>query len=136
MLLRFSRFAAVPVLLLLATFAHGEPRFPPVPPPAASGSESAAPTTSAAQRPRICLVLSGGGARGAAHVGVIQVLEGMRVPIDCIAGTSMGAIVGAAYASGMSVQEMRDALDRLTLERLFTDKPPRVSRRVWIAWTA
>src|SRR2546426_10354288 len=41
-------------------------------------------------RPRICLVLSGGGARGAAHVRVLQVLEEMRIPIDCIAGTSMG----------------------------------------------
>ena len=53
-----------------------------------------------AKRPKICLVLSGGGARGAAHVGVIKVLEEYRVPIDCIAGTSMGALVGAAYATG------------------------------------
>ena len=52
------------------------------------------------KRPKICLVLSGGGARGAAHVGVIKVLEEYRVPIDCIAGTSMGALVGAAYATG------------------------------------
>ncbi len=52
-------------------------------------------------------------------------LEELRVPVDCIVGTSMGSIVGAAYASGMSVGEMMSALDRLTLERLFTDKPPR-----------
>ncbi|MGH8508445.1 MAG: patatin-like phospholipase family protein, partial [Gammaproteobacteria bacterium] len=45
-------------------------------------------------RPRIGLVLGGGGARGAAHVGVLKVLKEMRIPIDCIAGTSMGAIVG------------------------------------------
>ncbi len=42
----------------------------------------------------VCLVLSGGGARGAAHIGVIRVLEEMRVPIDCITGTSMGSLVG------------------------------------------
>ncbi len=53
-------------------------------------------------RPRIGLVLSGGGARGLAHVGVIQVLEEMKIPIDYVAGTSMGAIVGAFYASGIS----------------------------------
>ena len=51
------------------------------------------------KRPKVCLVLSGGGARGAAHVGVIKVLEEYRIPIDCIAGTSMGSLVGAAYAS-------------------------------------
>jgi len=45
-------------------------------------------------RPRTCLVLGGGGARGAAHIGVLRVLERERVPVDCIVGTSMGAIVG------------------------------------------
>ena len=73
---------------------------------------AAAPPASAqtpeAKRPKICLVLSGGGARGAAHVGVLKVLEELRVPIDCIAGTSMGAMVGGAYASGMSVAEMEE----------------------------
>ncbi|HTE41661.1 MAG TPA: patatin-like phospholipase family protein, partial [Steroidobacteraceae bacterium] len=49
------------------------------------------------ERPRICLVLSGGGARGLAHVGVLRALEDMRVPIDCVVGTSMGAIVGGLY---------------------------------------
>src|SRR5580693_245382 len=53
-------------------------------------------------RPRICLVLSGGGARGMAHIGVLKVLEELKIPIDCIAGTSMGAIVGGLYASGMT----------------------------------
>jgi NTE family protein len=52
-------------------------------------------------RPRIGLVLAGGGAKGGAHVGVLKVLEELRVPIDCIAGTSMGALVGAGYASGI-----------------------------------
>ena len=51
-------------------------------------------------RPKIGLVLSGGGARGAAHIGVLKVLEELRVPVDVIAGTSMGSIIGASYATG------------------------------------
>ena len=58
------------------------------------------------QRPRIGLVLAGGGAKGGAHVGVLKVLEELRVPIDCIAGTSMGALVGGGYASGQSAAEI------------------------------
>ncbi len=57
-------------------------------------------------RPRIGLVLGGGGAKGGAHIGVIKVLEEMRIPVDCIAGTSMGAIVGAAYSTGLSAQQL------------------------------
>ena len=64
----------------------------------------------AAERPRVGLVLSGGGARGLAHVGVLKVLEAERVPIDAIAGTSMGAIVGGLYASGMSAAELEREL--------------------------
>ena len=78
-----------------------------------------------AKRPKICLVLSGGGARGAAHIGVLKVLEKYRVPIDCIAGTSMGALVGAAYASGMSVPEMDEITSAITSELLFKERPPR-----------
>jgi len=79
-------------------------------------------------RPRICLVLSGGGARGAAHVGVLKVLEELRVPVHCIAGTSMGAIVGASFASGMGTDEMQAAMAQITSERLFNDKPPRADQ--------
>ena len=80
---------------------------------------------SAAERPRTCLVLSGGGARGAAHIGVLKVLEEYRVPIDCIAGTSMGALVGAAYATGFSVPEMEKLVNDLSTETLFKERPPR-----------
>ncbi|MGA8393827.1 MAG: patatin-like phospholipase family protein, partial [Burkholderiaceae bacterium] len=82
-------------------------------------------TAAPAKRPKICLVLSGGGARGAAHIGVLKVLEKYRVPIDCIAGTSMGALVGAAYASGMSVPEMDAITSEITSELLFKERPPR-----------
>ncbi len=67
-----------------------------------SADQSASQSSSAASpRPRVGLVLAGGGAKGGAHVGVLKVLEEMHVPIDCIAGTSMGALVGGGYASGI-----------------------------------
>ena len=61
-------------------------------------------------RPRIGLVLGGGGAKGAAHVGVLRVLDEMRIPIDCVVGTSMGALVGGTYAAGMSAVELEQAV--------------------------
>ena len=76
-------------------------------------------------RPKICLALSGGGARGIAHVGVLEVLEEERVPIDCIAGTSMGAIVGGLYASGLSPAQIREAMLAADWPDLFNDQPPR-----------
>ncbi|MCK4677983.1 MAG: patatin-like phospholipase family protein [Bacteroidales bacterium] len=59
---------------------------------------------------KVCLVLSGGGAKGASHIGVIQALEENNIPIDCIAGVSMGAIIGGMYASGYSTEEMKSIL--------------------------
>ena len=93
---------------------------PPVP-----AQPSGAPQTAPAGRPKVCLVLSGGGARGAAHIGVLRVLEEYRVPIDCITGTSMGSLIGAAYASGMTIKEMEDLTSRITVNLLFKESPPR-----------
>ena len=62
------------------------------------------------RRPRIGLVLGGGGAKGAAHVGVLEVLEELRIPIDCVVGTSMGALVGGTFAAGRSAQEVDEAI--------------------------
>src|SRR5450631_1227458 len=76
-------------------------------------------------RPRICLVLSGGGARGIAHIGVLEVLENLKVPIDCIAGTSMGAIVGGLYASGMTAQQINATMSSVDWQEAFRDAPPR-----------
>lgn len=78
------------------------------------------------KRPKICLALSGGGARGFAHVGVLKVLEELHVPIDCIAGTSMGAVVGGLYAAGFSASEIETRLDALKLNDIALD---RVERR-------
>jgi len=76
-------------------------------------------------RPRVGLVLSGGGARGAAHVGVLKVLDEMRIPIDAIAGTSMGAVVGGLYASGMPTADIEKLLRSVNWEDAFRDRPPR-----------
>ena len=76
----------------------------------------------ASRRPRIGLVLGGGGARGAAHIGVLQELERLRVPIDAIVGTSMGAIVGGLYASGMSVAELEHTVATLDWANAMSDK--------------
>ena len=77
-------------------------------------------------RTRIGLALSGGGARGFAHVGVLRALEQMRIPVDCIAGTSAGSAVGAAYASGLSPDQIERALRSADWERdMFDDAPPR-----------
>ncbi len=73
----------------------------------ASSSVAAAPEApEPPERPRIGVALSGGGALGTAHIGVLKVLEELRVPVDCIAGTSMGAIVGGLYALGLDASEL------------------------------
>jgi len=84
----------------------------------------AAPGTAAsAPRPRIGLVLAGGGARGGAHIGVLKVLEELHVPIDVVVGTSAGSIVGAAYASGMPLADIEAEMKPLNTADLFRDKP-------------
>lgn len=79
-------------------------------------------------RPRICLVLAGGGAKGAAHVGVLKVIEELRIPVDCVAGTSMGSIVGGLYASGMRPEEIDREMQRIDWKDLFIDDPKREDR--------
>jgi NTE family protein len=74
-------------------------------------------------RPRIGLVLGGGGAKGAAHIGVIKVLEEMRIPIDCIAGTSMGSLVGAAYATGLTAAELESVVTAVNWRDILSNAP-------------
>jgi len=69
--------------------------------------------------------LSGGGARGMTHIGVLKVLHEMKIPIDYIAATSMGAIVGGLYASGMTPDEMQRHLGAVSWPTLLADSPPR-----------
>ncbi len=82
----------------------------------------------AAPRPKVGLALSGGGARGAAHIGVLKVLEEHRVPVDCIAGTSMGALVGGLYASGLTAAELERIITEVDWAEAFADKIPRADR--------
>lgn len=80
------------------------------------------PTTAlAVETQRTALVLGGGGARGAAHIGVLEVLERERIPVDCVVGTSMGGLVAGSYAAGLSPQSMRDKLAKADWTDMFLD---------------
>ncbi|MCB1755490.1 MAG: patatin-like phospholipase family protein, partial [Gammaproteobacteria bacterium] len=77
------------------------------------------------QRPKIGLALSGGGARGAAHIGVLKKLEELRIPVDYIAGTSMGSIIGGLYASGKTADELETLIAGIDWDSAFSDTAPR-----------
>jgi NTE family protein len=104
-------FARIILLTLLCLVYSG---------PAQSGTDE--------DRPKIGLALSGGGARGGAHVGVLKALEELGVPIDYIAGTSMGAIIGGFYAAGYSADEIEVLLNETDWNRALTDQPGRRDR--------
>jgi len=82
-------------------------------------------------RPRIGLALSGGGARGLAHIGVLQWMEENHIPVDSIAGTSMGGLVGALYATGRSPAEMRQFVQAIHWDEAMASEPsyPQLSYR-------
>jgi NTE family protein len=96
----------------LATLACAATAWPAASTVAGTATAETAPAAdpTVGPRPRIGLVLGGGGAKGAAHVGVLSVLEELRIPIDCVVGTSMGALVGGTFASGMDARELEDAV--------------------------
>jgi NTE family protein len=109
--------------LVASAAVLGQPATPSGPAPRPVADAPGARTTAPA--PRIGLALSGGGARGIAHVGVLKVLEEMRIPISCVTGTSMGAIVGGTFASGRSVEDMEQAVLAVDWAEIFPDAPPR-----------
>lgn len=78
-----------------------------------------------APRPKIGLVLSGGAARGLAHIGVLKALEEQGVKIDAIAGTSMGAVIGGLYASGYKIDELEKLALGIDWQQALSDAPPR-----------
>jgi NTE family protein len=124
------RFAARALPLLAAVLCWSgawranaaEPEVPA--PPETGAPESATPERI---RPKTALVLSGGGARGLAHIGVLKVLRDFRIPIDLIVATSMGSIVGGAYAAGRTPEEMEELVRGADWETMFSHRPPRES---------
>jgi NTE family protein len=112
----FAGFSIALAALLAALVANAQTA------PISAGAPVA---SAAASRPKIGLVLSGGGARGIAHIGVLKVLEEMRVPVDFVAATSMGSIVGGLYASGMAPDDMERLITTIDWTTLFSDSPPR-----------
>lgn len=82
------------------------------------------------ERPKVALVLAGGGAKGAAHVGVLKALEEMQIPVDIITGTSMGAYFGGLYATGMSADEVESFIYSVDWKKGYEDRVERSQRRV------
>ena len=114
--------AAIPLLALMAA----PPGLAADPPPSGQASVAASPSAQAPGVPaRIGLALSGGGARGIAHVGVLKVLEEMRIPIHCVTGTSMGAIVGGTFAAGVTPEKIEEVVLKTNWDEVFRDQPPR-----------
>ncbi|MEF1285031.1 patatin-like phospholipase family protein [Vibrio sp. M250220] len=81
-------------------------------------------------RPKVAVVLAGGGAKGAAHIGVLKALEELRVPVDVITGTSMGSYVGGLYATGMSADEIESFIDTVDWNSGYRDRVDRSQRKV------
>ncbi len=79
------------------------------------------------KRPKIGLALSGGGARSLAQIGVLEILEQNGIPVDFVAGTSLGSVVGGLYAAGFSAEEIWDFAKRVEWDRLTKDRPPRTA---------
>jgi NTE family protein len=102
------------VLLLLPTLSVAqEPTVPQTEPP-----------TPQKQRLKIGVALEGGGALGLAHIGVLQWFEEQHIPVDYVAGTSMGGLVGGFYATGVSPTEMKDLIHKLDWDAILRDRTP------------
>lgn len=114
--MRFRRFAAALLAVALGASTLAEAKTP----------EEVRAQCRAEGRPCVGLVLSGGGARGFAHTGVLEVLEELGVKVDVVTGTSMGAMVGGAYAAGYSAAQIRDIVVGVDWDRMMA---PRADRR-------
>jgi NTE family protein len=112
LLLLITAFLSGVVTAFDSAIAQGEAAAPP-------------PLPVPAPRQEIGLVLSGGGARGGAHIGVLKALEELRVPVHYVAGTSIGAVVGGFYVSGMSVADLEQLVESLEWEAAFLNVTPR-----------
>ncbi len=79
-------------------------------------------------KPKVGLVLSGGGAKGLAHIGALKVLDSLGVKVDYVAGTSMGAIIGSLYASGYSGKALDSIFNGVDFDKIISDDLPRASK--------
>ena len=79
-------------------------------------------------RPKVGLVLSGGGAKGLAHIGVLKVIDSLGIQVDYIGGTSMGAVVGGLYASGYNAEQLDSIFSNVDVDALFQDYTPREAK--------
>ncbi len=89
------------------------------------GEQARSAAYGGATRPKIGLALGGGGARGSAHIGVLKALEEMQIPVDYVSGTSMGALIGAMYASGMDAKQMEKRLGEIDWDEMLSDDTER-----------
>ena len=119
------RVVPVFLLYLLPSLACAQQEAAPTPPPAQT---PAAPATAATKtlprRPKIGVALEGGGAMGLAHIGILKWFEEHHIPVDYVAGTSMGGLVGGFYATGMSPEEMQKLIEGLDWRKILGDRTP------------
>jgi NTE family protein len=118
---RLAVLASAALLLATPALAQTPAAKPAAPPVANPANEQAVQP----RRPKIGLVLSGGGARGFAHIGVLRVLEELRVPVDVVTGTSMGSIIGGLYATGYTSEQLNEVIKTTDWESIFASRAPR-----------
>jgi len=90
-----------------------------------TGSYPGFPVSPVSARPKVALVLSGGGARGMAHIGVLRTLQELHIPVDIVVGTSMGSVIGGAYAAGASVKDLETMAATTDWDSVVADRPAR-----------
>ncbi|PXX43876.1 patatin-like phospholipase family protein [Undibacterium pigrum] len=113
------------VLLLIACMAASILTFDSQAQTPGDAPNSSATANGQVSRPKVALVLSGGGARGFAHIGVLRALRKMRIPVDMVVGTSIGAVVGGAYAAGRSADELEQIVKETDWDSVLADRPAR-----------
>src|SRR5215472_2048452 len=111
------------LLLLLPSLLHAQQEAAP-PTPAPQTPATTVTTTASQHRPKIGVALEGGGAMGLAHIGVLKWFEEHHIPVDYVAGTSMGGLVGGFYATGMTPDEMRSLISGVDWRKILGDRTP------------
>src|SRR5690242_11426958 len=113
------------LLCLLPSLLHAQQEAaPPTPPATPSVSPVITTQTKPQHRPTIGVALEGGGAMGLAHIGVLKWFEEHHIPVDYVAGTSMGGLVGGFYATGMTPEEMQKLIEGLDWRKILGDRTP------------